>query len=151
MPEMNSDAIDQRLVRALAHPLRVQILEILSERIASPNDLSEELGVDLGHIAYHTRTLNSCGCLELVETAQRRGATEHFYKAAPRTGLSWMPLDLDERGWDEVAAIIAQTHKRVLAAQRRSASRLARSHAGNGRVGAVVALANFETERPNGA
>jgi DNA-binding transcriptional ArsR family regulator len=75
--------IDQRLVKALSHPLRVQILEVLTERIASPNWLSEQLDASLSQVAYHTRALDRCGCLSLVDTAQRRGATEHFYKASP--------------------------------------------------------------------
>lgn len=141
MPETNPQAIDQRLVRALAHPLRVQILEILSERVASPNDLSEELGVELTHVAYHTRTLDRCGCLDLVDTAKRRGATEHFYKAPPGASLSWMPLKLDQSGWEEVTRIVEQTRRRVLAAERRSAARL--DEDGDDRVAAVVALANF--------
>lgn len=140
MSETNLEAIDERLVRALSHPLRVQILEILSERVASPNDLSEELGVELTHVAYHTRTLDRCGCLELVDTAQRRGATEHYYRTAARTGLRWIPLDLDEQGWDEVAAILEQTQRRVRAAQRRSA---ARRTAGARELPAVVALATL--------
>lgn len=82
MPD-RPEAIDQRLVRALCHPLRVQILELLTDRIASPNWLSEELDASLSHVAYHTRTLDKCGCLVLVDTAQKRGATEHFYKATP--------------------------------------------------------------------
>jgi DNA-binding transcriptional ArsR family regulator len=77
------ETIDQRLVRALSHPLRVQILELLTDRVASPNWLSEKLDASLSHVAYHTRALDKCGCLVLVETAQRRGATEHFYKATP--------------------------------------------------------------------
>jgi DNA-binding transcriptional ArsR family regulator len=77
------EPIDQRLVRALSHPLRVRILEVLTERIASPNWLSEQLEANLSHVAYHTRTLDKCGCLDLVDIAQRRGAVEHFYKAAP--------------------------------------------------------------------
>lgn len=77
------EPIDQRLVRALAHPLRVQILEILSEAVASPNRLSEELETALPDVAYHTRALDKCGCLELVRTTQKRGAIEHFYKASP--------------------------------------------------------------------
>jgi len=81
MNQAMPETIDQRLIRALAHPLRVQILEVLTERVASPIWLSEELGAGLSHVAYHTRTLDKCGCLELVDTAQRRGATEHFYKA----------------------------------------------------------------------
>jgi DNA-binding transcriptional ArsR family regulator len=140
MSKNTDEATDQRLARALSHPLRVRILEILSERVASPNDLATELGVDLGHIAYHTRTLDRCGCLELVDTAQRRGATEHFYRAADRTGLSWMPLDLDELGWDEVASILEQTRRRVRAAQRRSA---ARRREGGRPAPAVVALATL--------
>jgi hypothetical protein len=76
-------SIDQRLVRALSHPLRVQILELLTDRVASPNWLSEQLDASLSHVAYHTRALDKCGCLVLVKTAQKRGATEHFYKATP--------------------------------------------------------------------
>lgn len=148
MPETNPAAIDQRLVRAISHPLRVQILEILSERVASPNDLSEELGVELTHVAYHTRTLDRCGCLELVDTAKRRGATEHFYKAAPGAFLSWMPLELDRRGWEEVTRIVGQAQREVLAAQRRSADR---GPDGDGRVAAVVALAKFERKAAKGA
>src|SRR3954447_19858226 len=90
-------SIDERLVRALAHPVRIQILEILSERVASPNMLALELETGLSHVAYHTRVLDRCGCLDLIETAQRRGATEHFYRAHEDTTFSWMPLDLDEQ------------------------------------------------------
>lgn len=79
------EVIDQRLIRALAHPLRIRILEALSERIASPIRLSDDLDAGLSHVAYHTRALDKCGCLELVDTAQRRGATEHFYKASPHS------------------------------------------------------------------
>jgi DNA-binding transcriptional ArsR family regulator len=79
----DQESIDQRLVHALANPIRVQILEILSDRAASPIELASELDKSLSHVAYHTRTLDECGCLQLVGTEQRRGATEHFYKAAP--------------------------------------------------------------------
>ncbi len=83
MKKNDQEAIDQRLVHALANPIRVQILEILSDRAASPIELAAELDKSLSHVAYHTRTLDDCGCLQLVGTEQRRGATEHFYKAAP--------------------------------------------------------------------
>jgi len=140
MSEITPEAIEERLARALSHPLRVQIFEILSERVASPHDLSQELGVELTHVAYHTRTLDRCGCLELVDTAQRRGATEHYYRAAARTGLRWIPIDLDEQGWDEVASILDETQRRVRAAQRRSA---ARRRDGARPIPAVVALATL--------
>ena len=78
-----TQTIDQRLVRALSHPLRIEILELLTDRVASPNWLATQLDASLSHVAYHTRALDKCGCLVLVKTAQRRGATEHFYKATP--------------------------------------------------------------------
>jgi DNA-binding transcriptional ArsR family regulator len=191
------EAIDQRLVQALAHPLRIQILEILTERVASPNLLAHELGEGLTHVAYHTRALDRCGCLELVDTAQRRGATEHFYKAAPRafigdrawrkvprslrggvtaaslqtfidramnaleagtiddrddTTFSWMPLHLDEEGWEEVTSTLAEATERVLEAQEASRRRSKRAKKDKRQISAVVALANFETgkSRPKG-
>ena len=35
----------------------------------------------IGTVAYHVRTLHSLGLVELVDTRQRRGATEHYYRA----------------------------------------------------------------------
>ena len=79
------DQIDSQLVRALAHPLRVEILQVLNEREASPNELVEVLRQPLGNIAYHARVLEKCGCVELVRTEQRRGAVEHYFRATPRS------------------------------------------------------------------
>lgn len=190
MTPKRTETIDQRLVRALAHPLRVQILEILTERVASPNLISEQLNQGLTHVAYHIRALDKWGCLELVHTAQRRGATEHFYKADPdafigsrgwrtvpralRGGISgaslqtfidkavgaleagtldnrddttftWMPVRIDQRGWDEITAIMQTATDRVLAAQTRSRQRLTKQKSNPEAISAVVAFANFET------
>ncbi|HEU4706143.1 MAG TPA: winged helix-turn-helix domain-containing protein [Solirubrobacterales bacterium] len=79
-----TEAIDQRMVMSVAHPLRIKILEELSDHVASPNWLAEKLEAGLTGVAYHTRALDRLGALELVDTAQRRGAIEHFYKATPR-------------------------------------------------------------------
>jgi DNA-binding transcriptional ArsR family regulator len=77
--------IDQRLVRALGHPLRVRILEIVQIRNASPSELTEMLSAPLGNVAYHVRVLEKCGCIEQVATARRRGAVEHYFRAKPRS------------------------------------------------------------------
>jgi DNA-binding transcriptional ArsR family regulator len=142
------ESIDPRIVRALAHPVRIQILEILCERVASPNMLAAELDTGLTHVAYHTRALDRCGCLELVDTAQRRGATEHFYRANEDTTFSWMPLRLDEEAWREVNAILREARARVLAAQEKSRRRTAEPRGEARRISAVVTLANFETDKP---
>jgi DNA-binding transcriptional ArsR family regulator len=76
-----SDVEDPRYVKALAHPLRVRILSMLEERDASPVQLADHLDATLGTVAYHVRTLERLGLIEMVATHQRRGATEHVYAA----------------------------------------------------------------------
>jgi len=72
---------DPRYLKALAHPLRIRILAMLRERPGSPVQLAGRLDATLGAVAYHVRTLHNLGLIELVDTRQRRGATEHVYKA----------------------------------------------------------------------
>lgn len=76
-----TDIDDPRYVKALAHPLRIRILAMLADRVASPVQLAAQLDATLGTVAYHVRTLHSLGLVELVDTRQRRGATEHYYRA----------------------------------------------------------------------
>jgi len=86
-PNRHRGAVDQRLVRAMGHPVRVQALIILNERIASPNEISKELDQTVGHVSYHIKVLKECECIELVDTAPRRGAMEHYYRATDRAFL----------------------------------------------------------------
>lgn len=93
-------SVDEALVKVVAHPLRVQALSILSERPASPKELSAELGSPVGNVSYHVRELEDLGLIELVEEKKRRGAVEHFYRAIARPPLSdgeWEKLSLDDR------------------------------------------------------
>ena len=76
----SADAL-ARAVKALGHPLRVRALKAFGEATYSPNQLSELLNEPLSNVSYHVRTLVDYGTIELVDTAQRRGATEHFYRA----------------------------------------------------------------------
>lgn len=89
------EAIDQRLVRSVAHPLRIKILEALTDHVTSPNTIAERLEADLSGVAYHTRELDRLGALELVDTGRVRGAIEHFYKATPRAFVG-------DPGWRKV-------------------------------------------------
>lgn len=76
------------MVRALSHPIRVEILEALHGRIASPAELSHEIGQRPAVVSYHAGTLLRCGCLELVYSRAQRGAIENFFAVTPRSLLS---------------------------------------------------------------
>jgi predicted transcriptional regulator len=76
--------IDYDLVNALSHPVRLEILIALQGRIASPVELSQELGTSLGVISYHASALLRWGCLELVHSEGRRGAMQNFFAVTPR-------------------------------------------------------------------
>lgn len=95
------EIVDHRLVKALAHPLRVQILTTLNERVASPNELAKEFGEGLSQVSYHVKVLRDYECIELVETKQRRGAIEHFYRGMRRAYFSadaWKQLPTNVQG-----------------------------------------------------
>jgi DNA-binding transcriptional ArsR family regulator len=93
------DITDPRMAKALAHPLRVRILGLLDNRVASPNEIANEIGASLGVVSYHVRTLAGLGFLELVGKRQRRGATEHYYRAVSR------PVVTSE-AWEKMPSVV---------------------------------------------
>jgi DNA-binding transcriptional ArsR family regulator len=100
----SDDITDPRIVRALGHPLRAQILLELDQGIASPSVLAAKLDEPLGTVSYHVRILADLGLLRLVKTTPRRGAVEHHYSAEPRRKL-------DDQAWREIPS----SAKRALA------------------------------------
>ena len=110
-PEREISGLDDpRYAKALAHPLRVRILAMLDERESSPVQLAEHLDASLGTVAYHVRTLERLGLIEMVATHQRRGATEHVYASRehPRfSSQAWGNADPKTRDM-MVASALAQ-------------------------------------------
>jgi DNA-binding transcriptional ArsR family regulator len=96
-----NDINDPRLVKALAHPLRVRILGVLQDRVASPSDLAQELKAPLGNVSYHVRILAQLGLLKLVKKRPRRGAIEHYYEARSRVRVS-------DRAWGQVPNVVKE-------------------------------------------
>ena len=119
MKRETASAVDSRLAKALAHPLRVQLLAALNEGVASPNELAKRLQEPLTNVSYHVRMLHDLGCIELVETEPRRGALEHYYRAIVRPFFGerdWKRLPKNARGsisdavlqlvWDDASEAI---------------------------------------------
>lgn len=99
---------DQHLAAALRHPLRAECLTILNARIASPAEIARELDVPVGNISYHIKELLKYYCVELVETKQVRGATEHFYRGVAQKYLNddlWFKLSHAVRNGISLTAI----------------------------------------------
>jgi DNA-binding transcriptional ArsR family regulator len=119
LKRQTASAVDSRMAKALAHPLRVQLLSLLNEGVASPNELAKKLDEPLTNVSYHVRMLHDLGCIELVETEPRRGALEHYYRAIVRPFFAdkdWKRLPKNARGsisdavlqlvWDDSAEAI---------------------------------------------
>lgn len=178
--------LDQQLVRALSHPLRVEILRQLEDGPSSPVRLAERIKEPLGNVSYHFKVLLEFNCIELVDTIARRGAVEHIYglkpngtmgartwKAVPpalRTryagtaladftqravealdagtpetregsGVTWLPLNVDEQGWKELRGVLGNAEKRFRAVADKSGERMESPRAG---IPVIVAVAAFE-------
>jgi hypothetical protein len=70
-----------------AHPLREKIFTILTERSASPSEMTRELGLkrkDLSAVDHHTKRLVKLGCAEVVAERRVGNLPEKIYKATER-------------------------------------------------------------------
>lgn len=78
------------MARILSHPIRFRILNDMNTpfRRLSPSEFSDETGEILGTVSYHFRVLQRAGCIEVADTIQRRGATEHIYEPVKRA-MAW--------------------------------------------------------------
>lgn len=91
-----SKALDARLIEAVSHPIRLEALRIFSYRVASPSEVAQELGENVSVVSHHVRVLKELDHIELVKTAQRRGAVEHYYRAL-------VPICIDDAGWAKLS------------------------------------------------
>lgn len=88
-------------IKAMSHPLRSEILRILTERTSSPAEMARELEEELSNVSYHTKQLVEFECAELVSTRPVRGALEHFYRATERHLI-------DTEEWEELDPLVAE-------------------------------------------
>ena len=84
MRELVVDKPEQ--LKALGHPLRLRVLEMLgenSESMFTNRELAQRLGVDPGHLHFHVRMLLKAGLIELVDNGRGHGR-EKPYRAIAR-------------------------------------------------------------------
>jgi len=72
-------------LKALGHPLRVRVLEMLGQEgewQLTNRELAQRLGVDPGHLHFHVRMLLKAGLIELADTNGR--GREKPYRAVAK-------------------------------------------------------------------
>src|SRR6267378_2897731 len=72
-------------LKALGHPLRLRVLEMLGgegEKPLTNRELAQRLGVDPGHLHFHVRMLLRAG---IIERAQGGKGREKPYRAVATT------------------------------------------------------------------
>jgi DNA-binding transcriptional ArsR family regulator len=96
-----TDITDTETVKALSHPLRIQILRLLEEKDGSPVEIATTLGLPVNRVSYHMRQLARFDLIKLVKTTPRRGAVEHHYRLMARPRIS-------DKAWGQVPEIVKQ-------------------------------------------
>lgn len=83
-PDPETDVVlDAKGLRALAHPVRVQLIgQLRSHGPSTATRLAERMGVGSGVTSYHLRQLGAAGFVE--EDTERGNARERWWKAAHR-------------------------------------------------------------------
>lgn len=79
-------------MRAMAHPLRLRLWELLRDGPSTATKLAEELGESSGATSYHLRILGKAGLIEEDET--RGNARDRWWRRIP--SVVYMPTDADD-------------------------------------------------------
>jgi DNA-binding transcriptional ArsR family regulator len=90
--------LDKRIAKALSHPLRTEIIAILSDTCASPSELADMLGEELSSVSYHTQELLKLECIEVVDEEKVRGAVKTTYRATVK-------MFLNHEDWDRLSKV----------------------------------------------
>ncbi len=89
--------IDDRILKAQSHPVRAEILNILSEGPNSPSRMHRRMETgSLQVVCHHIKVLREVGLIELVRIKEHGGRKEHIYRATKRqyfTLEEWLAVD----------------------------------------------------------
>lgn len=72
-------------LRALAHPLRLRIMELFAETPRTTKQVADLLGQPPTRLYHHVAALERAGLLRLKETRKNRGTVEKWFESVART------------------------------------------------------------------
>jgi DNA-binding transcriptional ArsR family regulator len=70
--------------KALGHPARHRMVNVLRQRPATLRQLALALGMTKGTVGHHMRVLREAGLVRAAETRQVRGGTEQYFALVSR-------------------------------------------------------------------
>lgn len=73
--------VDLQQIRALAHPLRLRILDALVREPRTTKQVADLLGERHTKLYHHVRELEQAKVIRLTETRPKRGTIERYYQA----------------------------------------------------------------------
>lgn len=77
--------VDLAWSRALAHPVRVEILRaLLEQEPGTPSGFATALEIPLGVASHHVRRLRDLRLIRIARRTHRRGAVQHHYRLVDR-------------------------------------------------------------------
>lgn len=68
-------------IKTLSDPLRLKILEILIDHAATSKQVSTSLGLSCANVHYHVKELEKQGLIRLIDTVEKGGILEKYYRA----------------------------------------------------------------------
>jgi DNA-binding transcriptional ArsR family regulator len=102
---------DLEQIKALAHPLRVRIIETLaSSDPMTTKQVAELLGEKPTRLYHHVGLLEKAGLIRLTHTRKNRGTTEKYYEAIARQFRAAPELFSKESSEDQINAIRPMIH-----------------------------------------
>lgn len=101
-------------MRALADPRRMRIFERLARQPMTVTQLGEQLGDSAAKVHYHVRELERLGVVKLVETREKGGILEKYYRAVAKD-IQIAPDLLRTSPPDELNGMLQEWFKLVMA------------------------------------
>ncbi len=99
----NLESIEQ--LRGVADSLRLRIYEALAQRAMTATQVGEEMQIAAPKAHYHVRELERLGLVRLVETRERGGILEKYYRAVARNLIAPPQLLRGAKPEEVVAAV----------------------------------------------
>jgi DNA-binding transcriptional ArsR family regulator len=107
-------------MRAMADDLRLRVLQLLGHAPMTVTEIGKQLGVPANKTHYHVRELERVGLLRLVETREKGGVLEKYYRAVARDFTIPSAL-LRGAGADEGLALTDEIAQSILRGLHRAA------------------------------